>query len=60
LFWLCLKWARSDFGRFDQMRAIIFFGLWFFLGVQTIFSSFFISMLGISRGTYIGDYDIVN
>jgi len=60
LFGLCLKWARSDFGTFDQMRAIIFFGLWFFLGVQTIFSSFFISMLGISRGTYIGDYDIVN
>ena len=59
LFWVCLEWARGGFGRFDQMRAIIFFALWFFLGVQTIFSSFFISMLGISRGTYIGDYDIV-
>jgi glycosyl transferase family 2 len=58
LFWVCLEWARDGFGRFDQMRAIIFFALWFFLGVQTIFSSFFISMLGISRGTYIGDYDI--
>ena len=33
------------------------FSLLFFLGVQVIFSSFFISMLGISRGTYIGDYD---
>jgi hypothetical protein len=22
------------------------------------FSSFFLSMLGISRGTYIGDYDL--
>jgi hypothetical protein len=31
--------------------------MWLFLGVQTIFSSFFLSMLGISRGTYIGDYD---
>jgi hypothetical protein len=58
LFWVCLEWAGGGFGRFDQMRAIIFFALWFFLGVQTIFSSFFISMLGISRGTYIGDYDI--
>src|SRR5438445_666252 len=29
-----------------------------FLGVQIIFSSFFLSMLGISRGTYIGDYDL--
>jgi len=27
------------------------------LGVQIVFSSFFISMLGISRGTYIGDYE---
>ena len=43
---------------FDQLRFVIFFSLWFFLGVQIIFSSFFISMLGISRGTYIGDYDI--
>jgi len=23
-----------------------------------VFSSFFLSMLGISRGTYIGDYDL--
>ncbi len=57
-FWLLWKWAASDFGPFDQIRSVIFFSLWFFLGVQTIFSSFFISMLGISRGTYIGDYDI--
>jgi hypothetical protein len=32
--------------------------MWLFLGVQMIFSSFFLSMLGISRGTYIGDYDL--
>ena len=32
--------------------------MWLFLGVQIIFSSFFLSMLGISRGTYIGDYDL--
>jgi len=25
--------------------------------VQVIFGSFFLSMLGISRGTFIGDYD---
>jgi len=29
-----------------------------FLGMQIIFASFFLSMLGISRGTYIGDYDL--
>jgi len=57
-FWLLWKWAASDFGPFDQIRSVIFFSLWFFPRVQTIFSSFFISMLGISRGTYIGDYDI--
>jgi hypothetical protein len=56
-FWLLWKWAASDFGPFDQIRSVILFSLLFFLGVQVIFSSFFISMLGISRGTYIGDYD---
>ena len=58
LFLLCWRWAATDFGRFDEMRPLIFFALWFFLGVQIVFSSFFISMLGISRGTYIGDYDL--
>jgi len=55
---LLRRWTASDFGRFDQLRSVIFFSLWLFLGVQIIFSSFFISMLGISRGTYIGDYEI--
>ena len=32
--------------------------MWLFLGVQLIFSSFFLSMLGISRDTYIGDYEL--
>lgn len=50
-------WVRSDFGPLHEFRAVIFFSLWFLLGIQTIFSSFFLSMLGISRGTYIGDYD---
>jgi glycosyltransferase involved in cell wall biosynthesis len=55
--WLFSQWMAGDFGRFDHLRFVIFFSLWFFFGVQVIFSSFFISMLGISRGTYIGDYD---
>ncbi len=55
--WLVNEWIARGLGRFDQLRLVIFFSLWFFLGVQVIFSSFFISMLGISRGTYIGDYD---
>jgi len=56
--WVFWKWASSGFGPLHQMRAVIFFSLWLFLGLQVIFSSFFLSMLGISRGTYIGDYEI--
>ena len=56
--WVLWKWVESGFGPLSQIRAVIFWSLWFFLGIQTIFSSFFISMLGISRGTYIGDYEL--
>lgn len=52
------QWAASGFGPLAEMRAILFWSLLFFLGVQVVFSSFFLSMLGISRGTYIGDYDV--
>lgn len=52
-----LRWSGSGFGHFDGLRPLIFWSMWFFLGVQTVFSSFFLSMLGISRDTYIGDYD---
>jgi len=56
--WLVGMWVGTGLGRFNQLRLVIFFSLWFFLGVQIVFSSFFVSMLGISRGTYIGDYDL--
>lgn len=52
------RWAGSGFGALAEIRAIMFWSLLFFLGVQAIFSSFFLSMLGISRGTYIGDYEL--
>ncbi|HXT24845.1 MAG TPA: glycosyltransferase family 2 protein [Candidatus Eisenbacteria bacterium] len=52
------QWAASGFGPLAQVRAVLFWSMWLFLGVQIIFSSFFLSMLGISRGTYIGDYDL--
>jgi glycosyltransferase involved in cell wall biosynthesis len=52
------QWASSDFGPLNNNeRAVLFWSMWLFLGVQIIFSSFFLSMLGISRGTYIGDYE---
>jgi len=57
IFWVTWQWVSSGFGPLHQFRAVIFSSLWFLLGVQAIFSSFFLSMLGISRGTYIGDYD---
>jgi len=56
--WVFAEWARSDFGPLNQVRWVLFWSLWFFLGVQLIFSSFFLSMLGISRDTYIGDYEL--
>ncbi len=56
--WVLWKWASFGFGPLHEMRAVIFFSLWFFLGVHVTFSSFFLSMLGISRGTYIGDYEL--
>ena len=56
--WVAWRWATEGFGPLHEMRATIFFCLWFLLGLQTIFSSFFLSMLGISRGTYIGDYEM--
>ena len=55
--WIFWGWARSGFGPLDQVRSVIFWSLWTFLGVQIFFSSFFLSMLGISRDTYIGDYE---
>lgn len=56
--WVTWQWAANGFGALYQVRHILFWAMWLFLGVQVIFSSFFLSMLGISRGTYIGDYDL--
>jgi glycosyltransferase involved in cell wall biosynthesis len=50
-------WAAAGFGPLFEIRAVLFWSMWLFLGVQVIFSSFFLSMLGISRGTYVGDYE---
>jgi hypothetical protein len=56
--WVFWRWANSGFGPLAELRVVIFWSLWFFLGMQVIFSSFFLSMLGISRGTYIGNYEL--
>ena len=56
--WIAWKWVGGGFGPLYAIRQVLFWGMWLFLGVQIIFASFFLSMLGISRGTYIGDYDL--
>jgi len=57
IFW---QWKQTSFGEFGttgSMRWLLFWSMIFFLGIQAVFASFFMSMLGISRGTYIGDKD---
>jgi len=56
--WIAWRWVESGFGLLYETRWVLFWSMWLFLGVQTIFVSFFLSMLGISRATYIGDYDL--
>jgi hypothetical protein len=56
--WVTWHWVASGFGPLAQVRQVLFWAMWLFLGLQIIFASFFLSMLGISRGTYIGDYEL--
>jgi glycosyltransferase involved in cell wall biosynthesis len=56
--WITWQWASSGFDRLYEIRQVLFWAMWLFLGIQIIFSSFFLSMLGISRETYIGDYEL--
>jgi glycosyl transferase family 2 len=52
VFW---NWAANGFGHLQPVRTVFFCSVCFFLGIEVIFSSVFLSMLGISRATYIGD-----
>jgi glycosyltransferase involved in cell wall biosynthesis len=56
--WVVWDWVASGFGPLQQVREVLFWSMWLFIGIQVTFASFFLSMLGISRGTYIGDYDL--
>jgi len=53
--WVTWKWASSGFGELHEVRQVLFWSMWLFLGLQVIFAAFFLSMLGISRDTFIGD-----
>jgi glycosyltransferase involved in cell wall biosynthesis len=56
--WVVWGWVASGFGPLQEVRAVLFWSMWLFIGIQVTFASFFLSMLGISRGTYIGDHDL--
>ena len=48
-------WAADGFGKLDAVRTVFFSSLSLFLGIEAIFSSVFLSMLGISRDMFIGE-----
>jgi hypothetical protein len=56
--WIAWKWAASGFGPLYETRGVLFWSMWLFIGVQIVFSSFCLSMLGVSRDTYVGDYQL--
>ena len=49
------QWVAHGLGHFNAVRTAFFCSLALFLGVEIVFSSVFLSMLGISRDTYIGE-----
>jgi glycosyltransferase involved in cell wall biosynthesis len=52
VFW---QWAATGFGHLQPVRTVFFCTMCFFMGIEVVFSSVFLSMLGIARTTYIGD-----
>jgi hypothetical protein len=49
------RWAHSGFGKLQDVRTVFFCSFSLFLGIEVVFSSVFLSMLGINRDTYMGD-----
>ena len=52
VFW---QWAANGFGPLHAVRTVFFCSLALFLGIEVLFSSVFLSMLGLQRDTYIGE-----
>ena len=46
--WIAYGWVKSGFGELQKVRPALFALLLMILGTQTVFSAFFLSMLGIS------------
>jgi len=49
------QWAQQGFGYLYAVRTVFFCSLSLFLGIEVIFSSVFLSMLGVARDTFIGE-----
>lgn len=45
--WIAYRWVKSGFGELHQVRMALFALLLMAIGAQTVFSAFFLSMLGI-------------
>ena len=46
--WIAYGWVKSGFGELQKVRPALFALLLMVLGTQTLFSAFFVSMLGVS------------
>lgn len=57
--WFLAQWLARGAGSLDQsitLRAAILCTTLLVAGLQVFFGAFFLSMLGISRGDFVGDY----
>ena len=50
--------AMSGFGPLGKIRLVIASSTFFLMGIEIVFASFFLSMLGVSRENYIGEYEV--
>lgn len=51
---LLFPWLSNQSSSIHHVSLIIFFGLWFVLGMQLLFSTIFLTMIGSSRKIWIG------
>ncbi len=59
--WFLASWKKAGFGELEVQSALrwaILYTTILIVGIELFFGSFFLSMLGISRGDYVGDYTI--
>lgn len=59
--WFLAAWLAQGAGRLDAgatLRPAILYTTLLVAGLQVFFGAFFLSMLGISRGDYVGDYTV--